>query len=171
MSVVRSAVRDRLNVVCSDKCYRPNPEGLYEPEVKDIRSPVWWRAQDGRVVKCVVPWLCHLPVHDYRVIFLLRDAEEIRQSYRAAFGTVGDNGLPRGGPTREEIEADVSEALQTLANRRDVRDVVRIHYREILGDPVGFFRDLDWPVNPERAAAVVDPALYRFRREKLVVGI
>lgn len=175
MTVVRSPVRDRLNLAHSDAAYRPNPQGLYEPAMADLRKPAWWRQQDGKVVKCVVPWLQWLPVHEYRVVFTLRDPEEIRQSYRAAFGTVGDNGLPKTCPTVEEIAAEVSEALKSLENRKDVHRVMLAEYRGVVGNANSFFHRLarldGWPIDVTRAAAVVDPAMCRFRRENLVAGL
>lgn len=165
MDVVKSEQRDKFGAAHSDQHYRVNPYGLYEPDIREMNEPGWPKQHDGKVLKVVVPWLRALSVHDYRVVFMLRDPEEIRQSYEAAFG---------GKMKREAIERQTVEALDQLRNRRDVRTITTLNYRDVVDDPILAFAKLrsdGWPIDGEAAASVVQPELCRFRREKLTVGI
>ena len=162
MRVHRSAKRELCNVVPGEHSYIPNRGGLFEPSKKEMQEPGWPRQHDGCALKVVTPFLAKLGVHDYRVVFMRRDSEEIRQSYRAAFG------VPL---TRERIEADCDEAILGLRNRRDVRDVQLLDYADVVKCPEDAIASLGWPVEPASAALVVDISQYRFRRERLVVGL
>lgn len=161
MTVVRSESRDRMNAAHSDELYRPNPESLYEPDVREMREPGWPRQHDGKALKVVAPFLPRLAVHGYRVVFMRRDPEEIRQSYEGAFGV---------RLRVERIEQTVFEGLRTLRNRRDVHDLVGLNFADVIDDPVSAFASLNWPIDAQAAVSVVDPSLYRFRKELLTVG-
>lgn len=156
MPVLRSERRDRLNESHADEQYRPNPISLYEPDPREMTLG-WPRQHDGLAIKVVVPFLPRLSVHEYKVCFMRRDPEEIRQSYEGAFGQRLD---------LERIERATSEALLTLRNRRDV-ELTELWYPDVIEHGL----DLDWPCDMEKANAVINPDLYRFRRERLTVGI
>ncbi len=165
MECVSSPQRDCLNDAHADALYRPNPHGLYEPSMAEMSDPTFPRMHEGKAVKVVVPFLGRLAVASYRVLFMRRDAEEIRQSLEGAFGE---------RLTCERIENAVSEAIKTLANRRDVDMTTEVEYRWVLKNPQTFFRSLylfGWPINPEKAAAAVQPELCRFKRELLTEGL
>jgi hypothetical protein len=161
LPVVRSESRDRLNAAHSDQHYRPNPTSLYEPDERAMRVPGWPRQHDGHALKVVAPLLGRLAAHEYRVVFMRRDSEEIRQSYEGAFG---------GRVTAQQIETVIAEALRTLNNRRDVHEIIELQYGDVIDDPVLSLASLGWPIDVQAAAAVVDPSLYRFRLNRLTVG-
>ncbi len=152
--------RDRHNL--TDGSYRVSHGGLREPSRQEMRQPGWPRQHDDCAIKLVAPFLGQLAVHDYRVVMMLRDPEEIRQSCEAAFGW-------RTSP--DLIRAVQEEAVRTLENRRDVRDVRVLQYRDVICDPQGALASLKWPIDAAAAASVVDDRQYRFRRERLVVGL
>lgn len=159
MEVAYSERRNALNR--ADGTYRPNHKGLFEPEYKlECSDPEWPRQYDGKVLKVVAPFVKHLAVHDYDVIFLLRDLEEIRQSYRAAFA--GDTGF-----TIDQIAAVTDDAIAQLKNRKDVKRVTVFWYDEIIACP-DVLKDSGWPITD---VSTVDPDQYRFRKDKLVVGL
>jgi len=165
MSVVKSESRDQFGAAHNDEHYRVNPHGLYEPDLTELRQLGWPKQHDGKVLKVVVPWLRALSVHEYRVVFMLRDFEEIRQSFEGAFG---------GRLKRETIEQQVAEALAQLRNRRDVLTLTTLNYCDVVADPqreLSRLRAAGWPIDVEAAASVVNPDLYRFRLERLTVGI
>jgi hypothetical protein len=105
--------------------------------------------------------LGRLAAHEYRVVFMRRDSEEIRQSYEGAFG---------GRVTAQQIETVIYEALRTLRNRRDVHEIVELQYADVIDDPVLAIASLGWTIDAQAAASVVDPSLYRFRLNRLTVG-
>ena len=124
---------------------------------------------EGKLVKVLWGGLPRLVVHPYRVVFMTRHPEEIRQSYGAFFGNVP-------GPVQlvvDRYDALMVDAVEMLRNRRDT-EVWTFKYREIVKDPRPAFERLHadgWPIDAEKAAAMVDPALCRFRLEQLEVGI
>lgn len=163
MEVVRSERRDHINHQASDKHYKPNPISLYEPDTREFNTPGFPRQYDGKVLKMVAPWLKWLSVHEYKAIFMHRDVEEIRQSIEGAFGTREF--------TTERIEKAISESVKTLKNRRDVVEIIHANYRDVVENPLAFFESLDWPLDPDKSASVVDESQYRYRLEQLTVGI
>ena len=61
-----------------------------------------------------------------------------------------------------------------LENREDVSGVKVVDYSTLIAKPemvMAHMRYEGWPIDPLEAAAVIDPAQYRFRRELLTVGI
>lgn len=162
LPVAYSHQRNILNDRCSDEHYKPNPKGLYEPADSEIGKHGWPRGHDGKAIKVVAPLLRHLSVHEYRVVFMLRNPEEIRQSYKAAF---------RGNVTCEQIEHCQQSSLELLHNRRDVLTVTELQYADVVADPLAAIYKLNWPIDNVRAAEAVQPDLYRFRPERLTVGL
>lgn len=151
--------RDEFSASYSDGHYKMNPFRLYEFTIREMQAPRWPVMYEETAVKCVVPFLGYLAVHDYCVAFLERDAEEIRQSCEAAF---------EAHYTTEYIEASIREAHAALRNRRDVREVVTVSYLELLTNPLKELSKLNWPFDLSLGAATIDLGRYRFRRELLV---
>jgi len=162
MIAVKSDQRDNYNHSNSDANYKPNHNGLYELQTREMKQAGFPRQHDGKVLKIVVPMLSFLRVHEYEVIFMRRDYEETRQSLEASF---------KIRRTVEQIEQETEEGLRYLRNRRDVHRIMEWNYREVLADPLRHFESLHWPIDNKRAASVVDSALCRFQLEKLEVGI
>jgi len=163
MEAVRNPKRDKFNSDHSDEFYKPNPQGLYELQAPQMRHIGFPREHDGKVLKMVLALLQHLAVHEYSVIFMTRDPEEIRQSYEAAFG--GKIGTP------ERIQQRVDEGFLALQNRRDVKQITVIPYRDFLQRPQWYLQELRWPIDVDKALSVIDPDKCRFRLEALTVGI
>jgi len=161
MDVHKTATRKDWNARYRQGDYLPNPIDLYEPDYGDwkIESP---REYDGMAVKVLSPFIPRMAVHDYRVCYMLRNHEEIRQSFEAAFGSV---------MTINQIERVEDEAIKQLKNRRDVADIVYLDYKNVVHNPAESLGRLDWPVNIEIAAKIPIPDNYRFREGRLVVGL
>lgn len=151
---------EALHRVDSDG-YRVQPGDVFESTAKERSLIDWPRQYDGCAIKVVTPWLGLLAVASYRVVFMRRDVEEIRQSYEAAFGE---------SITSAMISASIAEGLAGLANRLDVLSVCQVNYDDLLHDPVSAVGSLQWPVAARDAALVIDPTLKRFHNDSLVVG-
>ena len=162
MGVAKSKIRDGYNTTHSAGYYSPNHAGLYDLPVIEMRGVGFPREHDGKAVKVVVPFLRMLSVHEYEVIFMRRDTEEIRQSLEAAF---------KIKQTTAIIEKQIEEGLKILHNRKDVCRLVEWDYRDILIRPRWYFESLGWPIDTQKAASVVNPDLCRFRLERLGVGL
>lgn len=168
MSAAWSEDRNRLAEQHADEHYKPNPSGLYEVPLKEyggVRFPLDYQ---GKLIKVMLWGLDHLAVNPegYRVVIMRRDPEEIRQSYEAFFG--------RKCPALNEYPERIERAAKILANRGDVVSVTAIDYPYLVDSPEPCLirlRREGWPIDPLEAAATIDPALYRFRKEQLTVGI
>ena len=101
-----------------------------------------------------------------RVVFMRRDSEEIRQSFQAFF----DKQIPLG----PQFQKRMDEIVAMIRNRKDVLSCHEFNYRNVVDDPLAHFEILQadgWEIDPQKAAAVVDPEYCRFRREELDVGV
>lgn len=160
----RNAVADQH----SDSHYHPNPSGLYEVPLKEYGGLNFPLQYQGKLIKVMLSGLDHLAVNPdvYRVVIMRRDPEEIRQSYEAFFR--------RKCPPMNEYQERIERAKVMLDNRSDVESVNVMDYAEVIDNPTRHFARLRWcwwPIDPLEAAATIDPAQYRFRKEKLTVGI
>jgi hypothetical protein len=159
--------RDEFVSKCADGLYRPNPRGVFEISFAEYSETGFPLRYEGKLIKVFPEGLSNLALHQYRVVFMLRDPEEIRQSYEAMFSTITSRRVQLNN-YRQKMDA----AIDYLKSRSDVQLNI-LEYRNVVQNPVSEFsylRSEGWPIDPEKAASVVDPNLYRFRRERLTVG-
>jgi hypothetical protein len=155
--------RDKLLGQCGDEFYSMNPDSLMEIALHEYRQPGFPLQYEAKLIKVMQWGLVGLEPHAYRVVFMRRDPEEIRQSYEAAMGVK----LGRGFQAR--YEKDTAHALRLVYNRRDVA-VHECRYADVVADPLPIFQRLGWPIDCAAAAAVISPDRYRFQRSKLQEG-
>jgi hypothetical protein len=161
-----SEERNQVAEQHADEHYHPNKAGLFEIALKEYQLVNFPLAYEGKLIKVMLWGLDHLAVHEpgYRVVIMRRDPEEIRQSYEGFFG--------RRCPSLAEYDLRIARAEALLANRRDVLSVTVVNYRDLVEQPdLTLSRLCLWPIDPVKAAATVDPEQYRFRLERLTVGI
>lgn len=168
MSAAWSEARNTVATAHSDEHYSPNPNGLYEVPLKEYGGASFPLQYQGKLIKVMLWGLDHLAVNPdgYRVVIMRRDPEEIRQSYEAFFG--------KKCPSLDEYAERIERAAKMLANRADVVSVTAVDYPYLVDSPEPCLirlRREGWPIDPLEAAATIDPAQYRFRRERLTVGI
>lgn len=153
----------------ADSHYHPNKGGLYEVPLNEYSEPTFPLKYQGKLVKVMVWGLDGLAVNPqgYRVVLLQRDPEEIRQSYEAFFDK------PLRMPWFEKYAERMERAVAMLRNRNDVMSVDLVQHRSLMEQPLRVLGSLsvEWPFEPAKAAAVIDPEQWRFRRERLTVGI
>ena len=162
LEVIKSDRRDIVNNRNSDQYYKPNPNSLYELTTKRMLQPGFPKQYNGKVLKILANQVCLLSVYEYSVVFMKRNSEEIRQSYEAAFSEK---------ISIERIEQAVENAIAHFKNRRDINNLFIWNYREVIENPLEHFQKLDWPINAEKSANIVDPKKLRFKLENLEVGI
>lgn len=169
MAGVWSPDRDRLADAKADEHYHPNPAGLFEIPLTEYHEKGFPLAYDGKLIKVMLWGVRKLAPAKYRVVLMHRDPEEIRQSYEAFFGRpVRARAWPR------DYSRQMEQVAKILTARADVRSVARVSYRDVVEKPREIFEliaESGWPIDIDRAAAVVDPAQYRFRLEHLTPGI
>jgi hypothetical protein len=159
------AVSDGLRAADAD-----NPRGYFELEaVKKLKTDSAWLAgARGQVVKVISMLLYELPAeYDYRVIFMLRDMDEILASQNEMLkrrGAVGDTSADAA--MRQHLEAHLKKVRAWLAVQRNFR----IHFcehRELLRAPEGQARSvggfLGVSLREQAMVQAIDPTLHRNR--------
>jgi hypothetical protein len=166
LDAVYSPLRDNMNSDFGDEYYKPNPGGFYELTAKDYREPGFPRQFEGRLIKCLYGGLPRMVVGDYKVVFMMRDPEEIRQSYESFFNKPAP-------PILKQYDQVMGDSIAMLKNRKDT-EVVVLQYRDVIENPHDCFCILKrngWDIDVVKSASVVNPELYRYRIEELTVGI
>jgi len=156
----------RMNGRYGDDYYKPNSGGFYElsrDQYKVIDFPRKWK---GCLIKALHSAMWRLVAGEYKIIFMRRDPEEIRQSYEAFF----DKDAP---PVLKNYIEVMNETTAMLKMRKDV-NLLEFNYRDIVKFPLENFEIIKaqgWPISSEKAATIVDPEQCRFRIENLEIGI
>lgn len=166
LEAVKNPERDKMNDRYGDEYYKPNAGGLYELNREQYAEFGFPKMHDGKLVKVLYGGIRQMPAWDYKVVFMRRDQEEIRQSYQAFFGD--EARLPFNN-----LNERMDEVLESARMRRDM-DVIELWYREVVDDPLKAFKHLHafgWPIDPENSSRTVDRDQCRYRLEDLTVGI
>lgn len=170
LTPVFSEKRNNFADSCADEHYHPNKCGLYELELRELQREDFSDEYDGKLIKVVAIDILRLPVHDpgYKVVLMTRNPEEIRQSFEAFTGYRGKM------PHLQNYKFFISKTVKGLSNRKDILSINLIDYNEVVFSPHEYFeglKDSGWPINVDNAASIVDKEQYRFRIERLTVGI
>lgn len=108
---------------------------------------------DEKLFKCMAGSLTQIAAWDWRIVFMRRPYADIKTSADALFGP-GEH-----VPAENVFNNLIRYTTGQLCQRRDVQ-WEPIAYRDVLVDPLSVFDTLQaagWPIDPEKAAAVVDP--------------
>jgi hypothetical protein len=149
-----------------------NPNGYFEFErVKKLPAgdTAWLSDARGKVVKVIATLLVHLPAgYDYQVIFMQRAMPEVIASQRKM--------LERRGEEANNISDEMLTGLFTqhltevnrwIENQPSVHRL-DVSYNALLDAPQSLIEQLDQfvaqPLNRKAMAAIIDPALYRQRK-------
>lgn len=155
-----------------------NPKGYFEDErVKDLarmEDKSWLAGARGRAIKIISFLLRELPAsYNYRVVFMRRDIEEILASQKKMLDRLGETDDTEDERMKQLFEADLFRARYLMKHAAHF-DFLEIHYRDALGDPQGTaeaIRDfVGRPLDLDEMIGVVDPELYRNRKERLAAG-
>jgi hypothetical protein len=117
---------------------------------------------EGRLIKLITKYgYLRLPKWDYKVVLMVRDPEEIRQSFARVFDKpltyTGDNG--EQVPLTNELYYHIISGVADDLDKQNIR-FTPFNSRMVLERPLAVFRYLKnngWPIDPERAAVVVQP--------------
>ena len=149
-----------------------NPKGYLEFEaVKDLDKgppPPWLAGARGKAVKIVSSLVRWLPEgHDYRVIFMRRNLDEVILSQNKMLADRGSHpDVAQNDRVKHLYQAHVEDTLRLLRGRRSVSMLV-VDYSEALARPVDTARQigrfLQAGLDVDRMAAAADPNLYRNR--------
>jgi len=165
LSPAYSEKRENMNKRFGDNSYLPNKGGFYEIAIKEYSEPEFPIKYEGKLIKVMSFGMNNLSVHEYKIVFLKRDPEEIRQSYEGFFGK------PLDGPVIDNYEGHCIEVENRMLNRKDVLSFDVIDYRDLIDHTGRELRKLsNWPIDTDLAAEQVDPNQYRFKKELLSQG-
>ena len=147
-----------------------NQKGYYEHEaVKTLaRTNKWVDEATGKVVKVVAPLVHFLPPrHNYKIIFMLRDLDEIVASQHKMLMRIGKqkaDAYPAG------LHLIYSQHLETSKKWMDEMlnvDVLYVNYTEVVNNSAVVAQQivefLELPLEINKMTTTVDKSLYRER--------
>lgn len=148
-----------------------NKKGYYEHEaVKSLaRNNKWVDETTGKVVKVVAPLLHHLPPrHNYKVIFMLRDLEEIISSQHQMLirnGKHKSNSYPAG---LHLVYTNHLETSKKWMSEMHNVDVMYVNYNDVINNSVDIAQKiidfLDVEMEVQKITSIIDKSLYRERK-------
>jgi len=175
MSPVYDKRKDKQLEHLSSEDYQMN-ERFYELTAKDFFAKGFPLRFEGKVVKVLAPGLYRLPDYPYAVVFMLRHPVEIYASCIAAFEVKQNESLLSGDvvPCYPPSPLVYYQTVFSLVERQRKKGwrVATVGARSTAKWPLRTFcrlADRGWPIDPCAAAAAVDPARLRFRKESLAV--
>ncbi len=145
-----------------------NPLGYYEFEtVKKIaENSSWLNDSKGKVVKMISPLLSNLPPdYRYKVIFMIRDLQEILISQAKMVERRGSEGAELSDEKMMDLyDRHISGTKDWLAKNSST-DVIYVKYSDVINDPQNVAERvtqfLDLPLKTDQMPTVVDSSLYR----------
>ena len=162
--------RNELNERHGDKYYQPNGGGFYELSREEYRHEDFPSRYEGMLVKLLFEGLHRLLDHECRIVFMKRNPEEIRQSYDAFFSGTSV-------PVRRIVrnyDSIINSVIDTLEKKDTVLSLHTFQYRDVVDAPFNHFQQLmtdGWPIAVDKASAIPNPKLCRFKLEDLTLGI
>ncbi|MBD3207066.1 sulfotransferase family protein [Candidatus Bathyarchaeota archaeon] len=155
------------------KADKDNLKGYYEFErVKQLdRDTEWLFQAECKAVKIISALLKHLPMdHEYKVIFMERDIDEILASQRKMIERRGEEiQLASDEVMKGVFEKHISNVKEFLKERGI--ETLYISYNDVLDDPIENVQRVNefllWDLDIERMVEVVNPDLYRQRSDQL----
>jgi hypothetical protein len=150
-----------------------NPHGYFEDtRTKRLaQDSSWIEEARGKAVKIIYRLLPHLPTHlDYRILFMERDLEEVFDSQQDMLLSTEN---PAAGQDRDHmiraLAADLECVRLWLAGQAKIRRS-DVPYADLIGSPESWVKRvslfLDGGLDEGAMVAVVEPGLYRHRKQK-----
>jgi chemotaxis response regulator CheB len=164
------AVTDEIRTADED-----NPKGYYEDErVKDLAQmddKSWLARGRGKAIKVISFLLKELPAsNNYKVVFMRRDIEEILASQQKMLDRRGETNQTEDEKMATLFEGDLFRARYLMKHNTQF-EFLEVHYRQALEDPItaatAIAEFLDMGLDVDEMVGVVDPELYRNRKEAL----
>lgn len=136
-------------------------------QLREITDTTWEDFQanpkkyDGRLLKIITKYgYLRLPKWDYRVLLMVRNPEEIRQSFARVFGKpltyTGDDGQET--PLSDQLYLHVISGVASDLMEQKI-PFVSFQSSQVLKNPLKAFeclQDNGWPINAKKAAKVVN---------------
>ena len=147
-----------------------NPQGYYEyePVKKTREDPSWVPGARGKVVKMVYRLLYDLPGdQEYRVIFMRRNIDEVLTSQKKMLQRSGKPGAAISDERLKELFlAELDKFDRWIAEQKNF-SIIEVDYSDMVASPATQCKRINeflgGVLDSDRAAAAVDPSLYRNR--------
>ena len=164
--------------------YDPNPGELMEVGQPYYKSPRFLRLlaaqRENSCVKIFYDGLPYLPSGDWTIIWMHRDEEEIVRSCEKVdkhLKSLGNHKNPKLWEVwdvfRPYDQTSMDHVLGMCKQRLDM-NVIEVDFKSVIERPLDVFDELrdvrGLPINPEKAAAKVNPDYYRVRQVVPEVG-
>lgn len=152
-----------------------NPKGYYEWEpIKQIAKKPELLDQDGldgRAIKCISMLLEKVPLkHNYKVIFMTRPVEEVVVSQTAMLNRLATKGADLDTQQLQRGLTAHRNEIRNWLKRAPHMESIEIDYPSLIHDPESVVKRLldflgaDRLPHSEKMAAVIDPSLYRRKK-------
>ena len=148
-----------------------NPKGYYEFErVKQLENDKKWLPDArGKVVKIISMLLRHLPDdYNYKVVFMLRNVDEILASQRKMLERRGEPTDKVGDEKMALMYQNHLDKLKKQLEQKQNFDTLYVKYNEILNAPEDYCdkinKFLGGILNQQKMLTVIDKNLYRQRK-------
>jgi hypothetical protein len=150
-----------------------NPKGYYEFErVKKLRAGDvgWLDEARGKVVKVISALLEYLPAaYEYRVIFVQRNMQEVLASQKKMLVNRGEDATASDDEAMARMFESHLQKVDRWLEEQPGFSVLYVDYNQLLEDPAPWAEKisgfLGGALDVERMTGVVDPSLYRNRRD------
>jgi hypothetical protein len=150
-----------------------NPKGYYEFErVKKLRAGdvEWLEEARGKVVKVISALLEYLPAtYSYRVIFVQRNMQEVLASQKKMLAHRGEDATAGDDEAMAQMFESHLQKVYRWLEEQPSFSVLYVDYNQLLLDPEPWAQQinefLSGALEVDRMAEVVDPKLYRNRRD------
>lgn len=148
-----------------------NPKGYFEFErVKELDKgdQDWLADAQGKVVKVISALLEHLPPgHNYRVIFMERQMDEVLASQRKMLARRGEPTDRVDDQEMAKLFAKHLEKVRAWLASQPNFEVLYVDYNQMLANPLPYVRQVNQflgnALDETAMRRAVDPALYRNR--------
>jgi len=162
--VLSSARENTLQNSGSDEDFSAN-DVYYEPSPNQLQKAKEGQA-DGNLIKMVYNKLYYLPT-DFKMVLMVRDSEEIRQSFDASFSKFEQ----RYFFNYKDSAVFEDEYNTTTKDLIEKYNPIVLDYNEVIKDPRKELSKITWPIDMDKACSIVNPDKYHFQLDKLVVGL
>jgi len=128
------------------------------------QSNDWMHEAEGKALKVISQLLKHLPpTHRYKVVFMIRDLEEVLESQRIMLKNHGIR--PKEG-VREAFVNELKK-IDSWVRREPGVELIRVSYSDMIHKPeetaFSVAEFLGTELNQKAMAEAIDPNLYRNR--------
>lgn len=156
---------ESMNLPFGGTGYIPNPNGFYTGHDEWVDWPTFYEDHKGKVTKIFRLSLHLTPPGKYKLLFMVRDPQEILASMRA-FSPFQDWGHME---VAIHFYNQVKNATLDRIKARGDYEILEVNYADVVKNPTKAFQtiqDFGFPIDVQQASVMVDPTLHRFHLEQ-----